>query len=167
MPVHPGVGAVGIGLGLALTKTAAGSSTAVFLQSAPAPAVNGGTMAIPSPSAANTLRKSLKQPSGTYENVTAKTCRLRPLTGKAGWQTEPIAVTDINKLLVPTNGRGDTLLAGSSDGLKLINTKSGESRSVSTRTCFFAQRPRNTPSQPTRRSRRLLRTTKEPVEARC
>lgn len=71
-----------------------------------------------------------KIPGGTYENAMAKLVGYDPLTGKAGWQTEPTVVTDSTKLLLPTAGRGDTVLAGTSDGPKLISTEDGKSRAA-------------------------------------
>lgn len=88
---------------------------------------------------------SLKLPGGQYENAMAKLVGYDPLTGKAEWQTEPLAVSDIEDLLVPTSGRGDTALIGSPEGRKLINTESGASRAAAAEDVFLCSNPAKYP----------------------
>lgn len=76
-------------------------------------------------------------PGGTYENTMAKLVGYDPLTGKAGWQTEPMVITDIKDLLIPTTGRGGAILAGSNEGLKLVDTKDGKSRAATSEDVFL------------------------------
>lgn len=88
---------------------------------------------------------NLKLPAGTYENAMAKLVGYDPLTGKAGWQTEPMAVDDVKDLLIPTAGRGDTVLAGSTEGLKLISTENGASRAATSEDVFLCSTPAKYP----------------------
>lgn len=88
---------------------------------------------------------NLKLPAGTYENAMAKLVGYDPLTGTAGWQTEPMAVDDVKDLLIPTAGRGDTVLAGNNEGLKLISTESGDSRAATSEDVFLCSTPAKYP----------------------
>lgn len=76
-------------------------------------------------------------PAGVYDNAMAKLVGYDPLTGKTEWQTEPMAITDLKKLLIPTKSQGDTILTGSADGPKLISTDNGESRPATPEDVFL------------------------------
>lgn len=83
---------------------------------------------------------SQKLPGGTYENAMAKLVGYDPLTGNAAWQTEPMAPAEAKDLMIPIIGRGDTVLGGSKDGLKLINTQNGQSRATKADDIFLCSK---------------------------
>lgn len=76
-------------------------------------------------------------PSGKYQNAKAKLVGYDPMSGKAAWETEAVVIKYDGDLLVPTSSRGDTVLAGTPTGVKLLDTQTGTSHAVSNKDVFL------------------------------